>query len=102
MPAPRRLLSVGHSYVVALNRRLADEMGRAGEAVSGRSGPRHAVRPAATGAAAGRAVGPGPLLGGAVRPGRGADRPVGRADAGRLLHLPEHPEALPAAVQLGG
>src|SRR5918994_1717231 len=30
MRAPRRLLSVGHSYVVALNRRLADEMARAG------------------------------------------------------------------------
>ena len=30
MTAPRRLLSVGHSYVVALNRRLADEMARVG------------------------------------------------------------------------
>jgi glycosyltransferase involved in cell wall biosynthesis len=30
MPAIRRLLTVGHSYVVALNRRLADEMARAG------------------------------------------------------------------------
>ena len=30
MTARRRLLSVGHSYVVALNRRLADEMARAG------------------------------------------------------------------------
>jgi glycosyltransferase involved in cell wall biosynthesis len=30
MSAPRRLLTVGHSYVVALNRRLADEMARAG------------------------------------------------------------------------
>jgi glycosyltransferase involved in cell wall biosynthesis len=28
--APRRLLTVGHSYAVALNRRLADEMARAG------------------------------------------------------------------------
>lgn len=28
---PRRLLTVSHSYVVALNRRLADEMARAGE-----------------------------------------------------------------------
>jgi hypothetical protein len=30
MSARRRLLSVAHSYVVALNRRLADEMARAG------------------------------------------------------------------------
>jgi glycosyltransferase involved in cell wall biosynthesis len=30
MTAPRRLLTVSHSYVVALNRRLADEMARAG------------------------------------------------------------------------
>jgi glycosyltransferase involved in cell wall biosynthesis len=30
MPRPRRLLTVGHSYVVALNRRLAHEMARAG------------------------------------------------------------------------
>ena len=30
MTAPRRLLSIGHSYVVALNRRLTDEMARAG------------------------------------------------------------------------
>lgn len=30
MTVRRRLLSVGHSYVVALNRRLADEMSRAG------------------------------------------------------------------------
>ena len=29
MPAPRRLLTVGHSYVVTLNRRLADAMARA-------------------------------------------------------------------------
>lgn len=32
MPRPRRLLSIGHSYVVALNRRLAYELGRAGGA----------------------------------------------------------------------
>src|SRR5262245_25153179 len=30
MSVARRLLTVGHSYVVALNRRLADEMARAG------------------------------------------------------------------------
>ncbi|HVK12261.1 MAG TPA: glycosyltransferase family 4 protein [Gemmataceae bacterium] len=30
MTTPRRLLTVGHSYAVALNRRLADEMARAG------------------------------------------------------------------------
>jgi glycosyltransferase involved in cell wall biosynthesis len=30
MSSPRRLLTVGHSYVVALNRRLADEMARVG------------------------------------------------------------------------
>lgn len=31
MASPRRLLSVGHSYVVALNRRLAHEMSRVGQ-----------------------------------------------------------------------
>ena len=30
MTAPRRLLTIGHSYVVALNRRLAHEMARTG------------------------------------------------------------------------
>jgi glycosyltransferase involved in cell wall biosynthesis len=30
MPRPRRILTVGHSYVVALNRRLAHEMARVG------------------------------------------------------------------------
>ena len=30
MPTQRRLLTVGHSYAVALNRRLADEVARAG------------------------------------------------------------------------
>ena len=30
VPKPRRLLTIGHSYVVALNRRLAHEMSRAG------------------------------------------------------------------------
>jgi glycosyltransferase involved in cell wall biosynthesis len=31
MPGRRRLLTISHSYVVALNRRLADEMARAGD-----------------------------------------------------------------------
>lgn len=31
MPTPRRLLSIGHSYVVALNRRLVNEIARLGQ-----------------------------------------------------------------------
>ena len=30
-PDPRRLLTIGHSYVVGLNRRLADELAKTGE-----------------------------------------------------------------------